>query len=317
VDSIAQRSAADALRAIGRLSGRHQIMGIWFVRGLSAGAFSLEPQDFGGTLEEAVAALKANAGVFLQGQFSGQLRGLLAALAAKGAEDPAAAVFRLRGALRDLFKAQAGGDSKKAEALASQRIGDIAAGMQFGGGSDVAFAIFNALKEPERGDAVAGRVVGALARESGVEAAMRFAEERRVDSVPKELALRAFLAVNREDPKAALQWIETLPSGPLRQGVLFAVAYAAIADATLVDPDAGHSAALMDAGLRLYSEKTKADYFAMLIPSEAVPAGTSAKGVRHGSPLLDVPRTVFIEELTVPEAMKEDLWRQSAPIRQK
>lgn len=317
LDAIAQRSAAEALRAISRLSGRHQIMGIWFVRGLSSGEFSMGPQSLGGTLDEAVAALKTNPGLFLQSQFGAQLRGLLATLASKDTEDPAAAVFKLRAAMRELFRAQPGVDARKADALVAQRIGDVAASMQFPNTADVHFGIFNALKENERGDAVAGRVVGRLARESGVEAAMRFAEERRADGVPKELALRAFLAISREDPRAAMRWIESLPAGPLRQGVLLAVAYAAIADATLVDPDAGHADALTDGGMRLFSDKTKTDYFVMLISGDSGIAGSMSRSSRSGSVLLDVPRSVFIEDLPIPEVEKVELWKLTAPIRAK
>ncbi len=317
LDATAQRSAADALRIIAHLPGRYQIMGIWFVRGLSAGAFSLEPQELGGALEEAVAALKTNTGLFLQSQFGSQLRGMLARLAAKGLEDPAAAVFKLRGALRDLYRAQPGVDAKKADALVAQRIGEVAAGMQFSTAEDVPFAIYNALKDNERSDAIAGRVVSRLAGESGVEAAMRFAEERRGDVVPKELALRTFLAISREDPNAGVKWIESLPPGPLRQGVMLAVAYAAIADATVFDPDAGHAEALAEAGMRLFSEKTKTDYLVMLMTGESGFSGSGSRSARASSVLLDIPRPVFIEELAVPEAMKEDLWKQSAPIRAK
>lgn len=317
LDAMAQHSAADALRAITHLPGRYQIMGIWFVRGLSATEFSLGPQMLGGSLEETVAVLKTNPGFFLQSQFGAQLRGLLASLAGKGMEDPAAAVFKLRGALRELFRSQPGVDAKKADIFVSQRIGEIAVSMEFLGTADVPFAIYNALKENERSDAVAGRVVSRLAKEAGVEAAIRFAEERRGDSIPKELALRTFLAVSREDPKAGLRWIETLPPGLLRQGVLLAVAYAAIADATVVDPDAGHAEALMEGGMRLYSETTKAEYFAMLAAGDVGLSGSGSRGARPGFALLDVPRSIFIEELPVPEALKADLWKQSAPIRAK
>jgi hypothetical protein len=317
LDTMAQHSAADALRAITRLPGRYQIMGMWFVRGLSAAEFSLGPQTLGGSLEEAVAALKTSPGLFLQSQFGAQLRGLLASLASKDVEDPAAAVFKLRGALRELFRAQPGVDAKKADVLVMQRIGEIAAAMQFSGTADVPFAIYNALKENERSDAVAGRVVSRLAKESGVEAAIRFAEERRGDSIPKELALRTFLAISREDPKAGLQWLETLAPGPLRQGVLLAVAYAAIADATVVDPDAGHADALTEGGMRLFSEKTKSEYFSMLAAGDTGSSGPASRSARTAFALLDVPRSVFIEELPVPEVLKGDLWKQSAPVRAK
>ncbi len=317
LDAMAQKNAAEAVRAIARLPGRYQIMGIWFVRGLSSGEFSLGPQQLGGTLEETVGALKTNASLFLQSQFGGQLRGLMAGLAAKDAEDPAVAVFKLRAAMRDLFRSQQGVDAKKADSLVTQRIGEFAASMQFSGVSDEPFAIYNALKETERNDAVAGRVMSRLVRESGLEAAMRFAGERRVNHIPKELALRAFLAVSREDPRAGLQWIETLPAGPLRQGVLLAVAYAAIADATTVDPDAGHAEALTDAGMRLFSDKTKTDYFLTLITGDGAHSGGLPRSMRNSALLLDVPRPVFIEELPIPEDQKLDLWKQSAPIRAK
>lgn len=137
-------------------------------------------------------------------------------------------------------------------------------------------------------------------RRSGVDSAVGFAEAQSDPEALRSAALGTWWILAQRDREGALQWIESLPQGAFRQGVLTAV----MVDAWNESRTWGSSQAAIEAGAKLASRASQLDYYASLM-ADRPERSYSQRGTK----------TELINQLPVSEAEKEELYRRVAPIK--
>lgn len=141
---------------------------------------------------------------------------------------------------------------------------------------------------------MASREAATRFQTGGIESAVSFSEKQTDDETLRSAALGTWWSLVQKDPAAASSWIDSLPSGAFRQGVLTAV----MLNAWNLSNSWGSQQTAIDAGLQLSSKAAQLDYF------------TNMMNDRHGPP----KRTELINDLPIPEADKMELIRRVAPI---
>jgi hypothetical protein len=166
---------------------------------------------------------------------------------------------------------------------------------------DAASRFFDALGEKEKSPWMHSDEAITRFQRQGIDAAVSFAEKQNDDESMRSAALGTWWVLAQRDRSAAVGWIDSLPEGAFRQGVLTAV----MIDAWNQSSTWGSTQAAVEAGATLGSEATKIDYFASLLSDRAF-------GMGRGS-----SRAELIQFLPINDAQKALLQQRLAPIKAK
>jgi len=288
VVALTQKNAAEGLRAVAQLSEKER-EGVWDL----ATTFT-KP---GGTIQELTALLKEMPQSAKVSAFSLGLEGSLASLAARRmAADPAGGLGELRHIEAELLAAKGLGSSGPSEQ--QQPPVHLIMGMLIELRSlspEAARTVFDALSEGEKSSFVVSTEASARLVETGADAAIRFAETQSNENFVKEAARGVWQALAQQDRTSALQWIESLPEGSFRDGVLASV----MREAALRTRSFGNAQEAIQTGAELLSKKTQLDYYSQVV----------AKNLLAPSEVID--------SLPLSDADKQELRRRAAPIKVK
>jgi hypothetical protein len=133
-----------------------------------------------------------------------------------------------------------------------------------------------------------------------VDAAIALAEKQSNEEFAKRAASGTWWGLAQQDRQNALAWIESLPQGPFRTGVLNAVMF----DAWMQSMSWGSDRAAIEAGSKLLSKASQMDYFASLMSDRRFSG-------RGSSP------SEMIAQLPISDEDKAELYRRIAPLRTK
>jgi hypothetical protein len=158
-----------------------------------------------------------------------------------------------------------------------------------------ASAFFDSLTDKEKSPWMASGEAASRFQAGGIEAAVSFAEKQTTEESLRSAALGTWWSLAEKDPATASAWIDSLPPGPFRQGVLTAV----MLNAWNQSGSWGNLQTAVDAGLNLSSKKAQLDYFANLMTD------------RHGPP----KTTELLQEIPISAAEKSELVQRLAPIK--
>jgi hypothetical protein len=159
-------------------------------------------------------------------------------------------------------------------------------------------AVFDSLADNEKNNLQVTMEAAARFRAGGAEEAIRFAEKQSKEQFTKDAAAGVWWSLAQKDRSAALQWLESLPQGPFREGALNSF----IQETSFKTRSWGDASETIRAGAELLSRTSKLDYFAMLASQSRGPGAS---------------RSEFIASLPIPDADKTELRRRLAPIRAK
>jgi hypothetical protein len=164
--------------------------------------------------------------------------------------------------------------------------------------SRVASAFFNGLGENERALGMYAYEALAVLDRGGVDAAISFAETQSSERGIGMSAVQIWRRLAEMDRSAALSWIETLPEGRFREGVLHAVRHtgAMRANDLSAKTDIG-------TGMSIPSKAIQLDYFTNILTNPLELYGTF------------FPKREFVESLPLSEADKNEILRRVAPIK--
>jgi hypothetical protein len=287
VVALMQKNAAEGLRAVGQLSEKER-EGVWDL----ARAFT-KP---GGSIQELTALLKEMPELAKVSAFSLGMEGSLEFMAARRmAVDPAGGLGELRQIAAELLAAKGLGNTGPSE---QQQQIHLIMGMMMELRSlspEAARTVFDALSEAEKSNFVVSMEAAARLKETGVDAAIRFAESQTNADFVKEAARGVWQALAQQDRTSALQWIDSLPEGPFREGVFSSV----MRDALMRTRTSRNALDAFQAGAELLSKKTQLDYYSFLVSQNPL----APSEVIASLPLLD--------------ADKQELRRRAAPIKVK
>ncbi len=296
VVALAQKSGADAIRALAGLPDKFQAS----VASAMRGSFNEGLAKASGSLATMAAALKENPQLLdPKSPAEGMVRRFLGQVASQAAaSDPGAAMAEVRGMAADLVRPKPGEDPKVAESALVARIGSQMTRAMRADAPGAERVVFNALADTEKNEVQVALEAAARFRSDGAEEAIRFAEKQGKEQFTKNAASGVWWALAQQNRSAALQWIETLPQGPFRDGALSSL----MQEAAFRTRTWGESAEAVRVGAELLSRNSKLDYYALLA------------GQNRGQ---GVSQSEFIAGLPLPEVDKSELRRRMAPIRAK
>jgi hypothetical protein len=287
VVALMQKNAAEGLRAVGQLSEKER-EGVWDL----ARAFT-KP---GGSIKELTALLKEMPELAKVSAFSLGMEGSLGFMAARRmAVDPAGGLGELRQIAAELLAAKGLGNTGQSE---QQQQIHLIMGMMMELRSlspEAARTVFDALSEAEKSNFVVSMEAAARLKETGADAAIRFAETQTNPDFVKEAARGVWQALAQQDRTSALQWIESLPEGPFLEGVFSSL----MREAAIRARNHRNAQDAFQAGAELLSKKTQLDYYSYLVSK---------------NPL--APSEV-IASLPLSDADKQELRRRAAPVKVK
>jgi hypothetical protein len=309
IAAIAQKNGADALRAVSEIeqAKRGQVWGNLLREGdfKSEGSF----KEMAGVLREKPELLKDLPGGW------GMSRILGTALAQTATSDPAAALALVRELGADIEKLAPadqpeGGPGREGRrggprggprpSMVSSIIQSTLSEMR-ASNPDAASRFFDSLGEKEKASWMHSDEAITRFQRQGIDAAVSFAERQTNDEFMRSAAVGTWWVFAQRDRAAAVGWIDSLPEGAFRQGVLSAV----MVDAWNQSRTWGSEQAAIDAGVTLGSEATKIDYFASLMSDRFF-------GFGRGS-----SRAEMIQSLPITDAQKSALQQRLAPIKAK
>jgi hypothetical protein len=296
VVALAQKSGADAIRALAQFPDKFQASVASELRGsLSEGLSSAK-----GSISSVAAVLKENPKLLdPKSPSEGAVRRILGQVASQAAAaDPAAAMADVRRLAAALVQVKPGEDPKAAESALVARIGSQMTRAMRSDAPQSERVVFDSLADHEKNDLQVTLEASARFRTGGAEEAIRFAEKQTKEQFTKDAAAGVWWSLAQKDRSAAMQWIESLPQGPFRDGALNSF----MQEASFRTRSWGDPSETIRAGAEFLSRSSKIDYFTML-------AGQS-----RGS---GVSRSEFIASLPLPDADKAELRRRLAPIRAK
>jgi hypothetical protein len=290
VVALMQKNAAEGLRAVAQLSEKER-EGVW-----DLGTALTKP---GGTVQDLTALLREIPQVGRVSEVSLVLEESLGWLAAlRMAADPSGGLRELRQIEAELLAAKGLGSSDPSEK--QQQPLHLIIGMMMELRSlspEAARAVFDALSEGEKSNFLVSMEAAARLKETGADAAIRFAETQASENFVKEAARGVWQSLAQQDRSSALQWIESLPGGPFREGVFASV----MREAAMRTRAAKNAQEPFEvgAGAELLSKKTQLDYYSFLISQNRL------------SP------SEVIDSLPLSDADKQELRRRAAPIKVK
>jgi hypothetical protein len=309
IASLAHTNGADALRAMAEIEERKRGK-VWenLVREgnfKTGGSF----QEMASVLREKPELLKEMRGGWAMSRILGM------ALTQSALNDPAAALASARELGAELERlapadnSEGGRDGRRGSgnrggprpaSILSQMIQSTLSEMR-ATDPDAASRFFDALGEKEKSSWMHSDEAITRFQRQGIDAAVSFAEKQNDDESMRSAALGTWWVLAQRDRSAAVGWIDSLPEGAFRQGVLTAV----MIDAWNQSRTWGSTQAAVEAGATLGSEATKIDYFASLLSDRAF-------GMGRGS-----SRAELIQFLPINDAQKALLQQRLAPIKAK
>lgn len=294
--AIAQKSGADAIRALAQFPDKFQASVASELRGsLSEGLSKAK-----GSIDAITAVLKENPKLLdPKSPSEGAVRRILGQVASEAAaENPSAAMADVRRLAAALVQVKPGEDPKIAESALVARIGSQMTRAMRSDAPRAERVVFDSLADNEKNDLQVTMEAAARFRAGGAEEAIRFAEKQSKEQFTKDAAAGVWWSLAQKDRSAAMQWIESLPPGPFREGALNSfMQEASFRTRSWADPSE-----TIRAGAEFLSRSSKMDYFTMLASQSRGPG---------------LSRSEFIASLPLPEADKAELRRRLAPIRAK
>lgn len=309
IAALAQNNGADALRAVSEIdeAKRGQVWDNLFREGnfKSGGSF----QEMAGVLREKPELLKDSRGGWAMSRILGM------ALTQTAMSDPAAALAMVREFGAEIEKSapadsneggsgregrRGGGRGGSRPSMVSSMIQSTLSEMR-ASNPDAASRFFDSLGEKEKSSWMHSDEAITRFQRQGIDAAVGFAEKQTNDESMRSAALGTWWVFAQRDRPAAVGWIDSLPEGAFRQGVLSAV----MIDAWNQSRTWGSEQAAIEAGATLASESAKIDYFTSLMSDRSF-------GFGRGS-----SRAELIQSLPISDAQKSALRQRLAPIKAK
>ena len=234
---------------------------------------------------------------------SNGLSQILGGLIARDAEkDPVAAIAIVKATAADLVSGlkQNGSNMEKEEAGLVNMMLERMLGRLRAQSPQTASVFFDAI--PDGLKTAWMFPVEALSRykSNGVDDAIALAEKQSNEEFARRAASGAWWGVAQQDRQTALTWIESLPQGAFRTGVLNAVMF----DAWMQSMSWGSDKAAIEAGAKLLSKSSQMDYFASLMSDRRFSG-------RGSSP------SELMDQLPISDADKAEIYRRIAPLRSK
>ncbi|RFC42328.1 MAG: hypothetical protein DVB28_001944 [Verrucomicrobia bacterium] len=290
VAALGEKNAAQALQAVADLpeKQRKEVL----ERFLS----QREGSRFGGSVDEVVAVLKQNPTILSSGA-SGLLGNMLAEMALRNPAEALARVQSLAAEISSAAKADPNDHSSGPQAvshgmwqglLGELRTRDPRAASEF----------FDSIPDAAKTSWMFPEEALYRFREGGVDAAIALAEKQSNEDFTKRAASGVWWGFAQQDRPAALSWIESLPEGAFRQGVLRSV----MMDSWLQSMNWGSDRTAIEAGAALLSKNSQLDYYASLMSDRRF-------GGMGSSP------SEIIAMLPLSEGEKLELYRRIAPIK--
>jgi hypothetical protein len=285
------KNAADGLRALVQLPEAERA-GIWSL------AKGIEKP--GGSLAELTALIKSSPELTKSSEIEAGVEGCAAVLVARRmAVDPEGGLAEMRQVAADLRAARLLADPKsESKSGGEQQLVHLTAGMMLELrelSPEAARKVFDSLSETEKNRFIVWVEAEARLKESGAEAAIRFAEAQPGEDSLREAARGIWRGLAQQDRTSALQWLESLPAGSFRQGVLDSIRW----EASMRNRSLGPSPETFLAGTELLSRNTQLEYFEAIASKN--PLATSE----------------YVSSLPLSEADKQELRRRLAPVKVK
>jgi hypothetical protein len=296
IECIAQQSGARAIRTAAALPEEQRVR-IW-----ESITFNNTVTP-GGTFQEMAAALKESPG--LLGRDRGLTRMLGMSLAATALQDPKAALDLVKTLGTELEPSaneeennggrryrRGGPDTSPSAQLLQSTLSEVRSVSP-----EAASRLFDSLSPKEKSAWMHSEEAISRYQSKGIESAIQFAEKQSDSESARFAALGTWSALAQRDRAAAFQWIDSLPEGAFRQGVLTGV----MIDTWRNSSTWGSERAAIEAGAALQNPATRMDYYQYLLQRPFGGRGTS--------------RAETVEGLPISEPEKLQLLQRIAPIR--
>lgn len=227
---------------------------------------------------------------------------MLAGLLAKDADkDPAAVLASVKTVSAEMAALTGGGkENAEAQAEMSRQILSGVLGVLRARSPQAASGFFDAIPDGSKTGWMFGEEAHSRLQQRGVDEAIALAEKQTNEEFAKHAASGTWWGLAQQDRQNALAWIESLPQGAFRTGVLNAVMF----DAWTQSWSWGSDRAAIEAGSTLLSKASQMDYFASLMSDRRFSG-------RGSSP------SEMIAQLPISENDKAELYRRIAPLRSK
>jgi hypothetical protein len=227
---------------------------------------------------------------------------MLAGLVAKDADkDPAAVLASVNTISSEIAAFKNGGkENSEAQAELSMQILNGVLGALRAQNPQAASVFFDAIPAGSKTAWMFGEEAHSRLQNKGVDAAIALAEKQSNEEFAKRAASGTWWGLAQQDRQTALTWIESLPEGAFRTGVLNAVMF----DAWMQSMSWGSDRAAIEAGAKLLSKASQMDYFASLMSDRRFSG-------RGSSP------SEMIAQLPLSDGDKAELYRRVAPLRTK
>lgn len=222
-------------------------------------------------------------------------------LAQQGDQSPAAVLAAVKGLSAELsaLKKDAADHTYDENALNHGMLQGFLKGLREAD-PKAASAFFDALPDSSKSQWMFAEEAHVRFKSGGVEAAIAFAENQANDEFAKRAASGVWGGLAQQDRAGAVHWIESLPPGAFRTGVLNAVMW----DAWNQSMSWGSDRSAIEAGAQLLSKTSQMDYFASLMSDRRFLG-------RGSSP------SEMIDQLPISEDDKRELYRRIAPVKAK
>jgi len=291
VAAIGEKNAAQALQAIAPLpeKQRKEILERFLTQ--------REGSRLGGSADEVAEVLKQNPALLSSGA-GGMLGSMLAESAVK---DPEAVLAKVKGLASDLAT-RAKDPSDHASGPDALNHGILQGVLDELRTRDprTASAFFDSIPDAAKTSWMFPVEALYRFREGGVDAAIALAEKQTNEDFTKRAASGVWWGLAQQDRPTALTWIESLPEGAFRQGVLRSV----MMDAWMQSMSWGSDRAAIEAGAALLSKASQMDYYASLMSERRFGGMGSAP-------------SEIIAKLPLSESEKLELYRRIAPLKAK
>ncbi len=294
IESIAHQSGAQAIRTVAALP-EEQRSRIW-----DNVAFNNSVMP-GGSFQEMAAALKESPGLLSRDR--GLTRMLGVALANTALQDPSAALELVKSLNSELERPgneedgnrryrRGGPDSSLTAQLLQSTLSEVRAISP-----EAASRLFDNLSPKEKSAWMHSEEAVSRFQSQGIESAIQFAEKQTDSESARFAALGTWSALAQRDRDAAFQWIDSLPEGSFRQGVLTGV----MLDTWRNSSTWGSERAAIEAGAALQNPSTRMEYYSYLLQRPFGSRGTS--------------RSETVDSLPISEPEKAQLLQRLAPIK--
>jgi hypothetical protein len=167
---------------------------------------------------------------------------------------------------------------------------------------EAARRVFDSLSETEKNRFMISLEASARLKEMGADAAIRFAETQSSEDSVKEAARGIWRGLAQQDRSSALQWIESLPPGSFREGVMEAVRSEAAMRNRAAGSASGASGYL-EAGAELLSRESQLDFYASVLSKNKAASNQA------------IAPSELISSLPISDADKQELRRRMAPVK--